>query len=132
MTNLLNDCWKSTIIPLMLFAWTYVEIVSLFVMIKLHDRVPHIFMVFFGAMAIDGFLFIHIIIKHLAKPFIASKNIKQIWKTQRRPKWFRKFDHSCSLVKIRVESVGFFDKRTSLRLWHFCVDQTIALLLAKI
>ncbi|OXA40361.1 hypothetical protein Fcan01_25098 [Folsomia candida] len=123
--NVFNSCWESPFILFLLLGWTIVIIHSLFVLIHYHDKIGILTLLVFASLAIDGIIVIGLL--HIfAAPYKMSREVVREWGQMAGNK---KIWRSCAPLKVKIGTVNFFDKFTSLFVLEFCVTGVVNLLL---
>ncbi|OXA39546.1 hypothetical protein Fcan01_25789 [Folsomia candida] len=122
--NVFNSCWESPFILLFLLCWTTIISHSLFVLIHYHEKIGILTLMVFASLAIDGIIIIGML--HIfAAPYKMSREVVREWG---RRGGHRKIWWSCAPLRIKIGSVNFFDKFTSLFVLQFCVTGVVNLL----
>lgn len=84
----------------------------------------------FIILSVNSFVVIIDAFKRLSVPYLKSQEFLSKQKVfSSKDKWFRRFLKSCQEAKLNLGENGFFDRLTSLVIWHFCIDNLITLLL---
>ncbi|XP_035708210.1 uncharacterized protein LOC118435850 [Folsomia candida] len=113
------------------------EVSALYIIISSWAHLPVEAILLFLLLSLDFFVVIHIMLHSLSLPNTASieflKNGGKILKLQKigRKDCFllRKYLRSFPPLKVGMGGGKYWDKRTSLTVWQFCVDRLINLLL---
>lgn len=109
------------------------QIGSLYTIITSWSYLSFEIILLFMLFGFNFFTVIHIFLHSLNKPNVTSaqfiKNLRRS-KSARCP-MFRKFLNSCPPLKVGMGDGTFYDKLTSFKIWQFCVDRLIRLLLLK-
>lgn len=71
---------------------------------------------------------IHYYFKLVSYPDIKSDKLRNTWK-QKKDKWVRAYLRSCHPIKLSLGDGTFFDKMTSLKIWQFCIETLVDILL---
>jgi hypothetical protein len=133
LSSVSNKFWAFPALHLQVGVWILAEVVSLYCIIRLHNVMPVTMLDFFGIIALDGFVVVHLIFNLMSRPYLASIEFKAgIMKVagahkNRESKWIQKFVTSCSPIQLKMGDGNFFDTLTALNIWQFCVDNLITL-----
>lgn len=127
----LNDYSRIRVLPAFMSGGPFVEVLSLFVLIKLHDQIPLPGVVLF----LEGFITAAsaLIVYETVAAIVNTKSVRIIgaWKGQFcRSKIKRREVTSLKPLMIKFGS-SFIDKGTPLITQNFCITQTVSMLLMK-
>ncbi|OXA62756.1 hypothetical protein Fcan01_01371 [Folsomia candida] len=130
---LANKFWRWPLMQVLIGEWLIGEIICLYAVIRLHGQIPIEIFIAFSMIALDGFALIHVQIKLLSEPCIASQELFEYVKKipKGRTKWLKKYVKSCSSFKLKMSDGRYFDKTTALIIWQFVVERLVMCLLIK-
>lgn len=123
-----NETWRHPSMALLVCGIILAEVTCLYMTLTSRDVLspPGFFM--FALIGNNMVFVIHYYFKLVSYPDIKSDKLRNTWK-QKKDKWVRAYLRSCHPIKLSLGDGTFFDKMTSLKIWQFCIETLVDILL---
>lgn len=126
--KLLNDCVKGRIFPIVAFTLPALQVMTCFAVTKLHDKIGLSSLIIYLCLYIDVLIFNMLVFTGAGRVYLFSQTwIQKLAKTFPFSKLKTKTLKSFKPLRVEFGS-NFVDPLTPLVIQHFCVNQTVSLL----